>query len=40
MRFSLPSLLVVSLIVAPAAARAQAVDASGHWEGTISIAGW
>jgi hypothetical protein len=36
MRFSLPSLLVVSLIVAPAAARAQAVDASGHWEGAIS----
>jgi hypothetical protein len=37
MRFSLPSLLVVSLIIAPAAAQAQAVDASGHWEGSISI---
>lgn len=37
MRFSLPSLLVVSLIIAPAAAHAQAVDASGHWEGAISI---
>jgi hypothetical protein len=35
MRFSLPSLLVVSLLIAPTA-RAQAVDASGHWEGTIS----
>ena len=36
MRFSLPSLLVVSLLIAPAAARAQTIDASGHWEGTIS----
>ena len=36
MRFALPSLLVVSLLIAPAAARAQTIDASGHWEGTIS----
>jgi hypothetical protein len=35
MRIALPFLLVVSLL-APAAALAQAVDASGHWEGTIS----
>ena len=36
MRSLLPSLLVVSLLIAPAAAGAQAVDASGHWEGAIS----
>lgn len=36
MRSLLPSVLVVSLLIAPAAAGAQAVDASGHWEGAIS----
>jgi hypothetical protein len=38
MRFSLRFVLVVSLLLVPAAARAQAgVDPSGHWEGSISI---
>jgi hypothetical protein len=37
MRFTLRTMLVVSLLVAPTAARAQAVDPSGHWEGTIPI---
>jgi hypothetical protein len=39
MRFTLPTLLVVSLVAAPATARAQSVDPSGHWEGAITIPG-
>lgn len=39
MRLSTRILLVVSLLVAPTAARAQAVDPSGHWEGGITIPG-
>lgn len=39
MRFSLPSLLVVSLLAGVPAASAQAVDPSGHWEGTITLPG-
>jgi hypothetical protein len=39
MRFALPTLLVVSLLAAPPAARAQSVDPSGHWEGAITIPG-
>ncbi len=39
MRFALPTLLVVSLLVVPTAARAQSVDPSGHWEGAIAIPG-
>lgn len=39
MRLALPTLLVVSLLAAPMAARAQSVDPSGHWEGTIAIPG-
>jgi hypothetical protein len=38
MRFTLPSLLVVSLLAVPAA-HAQSVDPSGHWEGAITIPG-
>jgi hypothetical protein len=37
MRVVLPTLLVVSLLAAPAAA--QSVDPSGHWEGAITIPG-
>ena len=39
MRFTLPTLLVVSLLAASTAARAQSVDPSGHWEGAIAIPG-
>ena len=39
MRLTLPTLLVVSLLAVPGAARAQAVDPSGHWEGAITIPG-
>jgi hypothetical protein len=39
MRAALPTLLVVSLLAAPIAARAQSVDPSGHWEGAITIPG-
>jgi autotransporter translocation and assembly factor TamB len=39
MRFTLLTLLVVSLVAAPATARAQSVDPSGHWEGAITIPG-
>jgi hypothetical protein len=39
MRFTLPTLLVVSLIAAPGEAHAQSVDPSGHWEGAITIPG-
>ena len=39
MRFTLPTLLVVSLLAVPGAARAQSVDPSGHWEGAITIPG-
>jgi hypothetical protein len=39
MRAVLPTLLVVSLLAAPTAARAQSVDPSGHWEGAITIPG-
>lgn len=39
MHFALPTLLVVSLLAAPVAARAQSVDPSGHWEGAIAIPG-
>jgi len=39
MRFALPTLLVVSLLAASTAARAQSVDPSGHWEGAINIPG-
>ena len=39
MRFALPTLLVVSLLAVPTAARAQSADPSGHWEGTITIPG-
>lgn len=39
MRFTSLITLVVSLLVAPSAARAQAVDPSGHWEGAITIPG-
>src|SRR5689334_7545640 len=39
MRFTLPTLLVVSLLAVPATARAQSVDPSGHWEGAITIPG-
>lgn len=39
MRFSLPSLLVVSLLLVSPAASAQAVDPSGHWDGTITLPG-
>jgi hypothetical protein len=37
MRVALPTLLVVSLFAAPAAA--QSADPSGHWEGAITIPG-
>ena len=39
MRFTLPTLLAVSLLAVPGAARAQSVDPSGHWEGAITIPG-
>ena len=39
MRLALPTLLVVSLLAAPMVTRAQSVDPSGHWEGTIAIPG-
>ena len=39
MRLTLPTLLVVSLLAVPGAARAQSVDPSGHWEGAITIPG-
>jgi hypothetical protein len=39
MRVTLPTLLVVSLCIAPTAVRAQGVDPSGHWEGAITIPG-
>jgi len=39
MGFTLPTLLVVSLLAVPATARAQSVDPSGHWEGAITIPG-
>ena len=39
MRVTLLSLLVVSLLAVPGAARAQSVDPSGHWEGAITIPG-
>jgi hypothetical protein len=39
MRFMCLTTLVVSLLVAPSTARAQAVDPSGHWEGAITIPG-
>ena len=39
MRISLPSLLVVCLLLVTPAASAQAVDPSGHWEGTITLPG-
>jgi len=39
MRLSLRIMLVVSLLVVPATARAQTVDPSGHWEGAITIPG-
>jgi hypothetical protein len=37
MRFTLRNMLVVSLLVAPLASHAQAVDPSGHWEGAITL---
>ena len=40
MRFTLRTLLVVSLLVVPIAARAQSVDPSGHWEGAITDSRW
>ena len=39
MRVTLLTLLVVSLLAVPGAARAQSVDPSGHWEGAITIPG-
>jgi hypothetical protein len=39
MRFTPRTILVVSLLVAPTVAQAQAVDPSGHWEGTIPVPG-
>jgi hypothetical protein len=39
MRFTLGTMLVVSLSVVPAVAQAQPVDPSGHWEGAITIPG-
>ena len=39
MRFTLPTLLVVSLLAVPGTARAQSVDPTGHWEGAITIPG-
>jgi hypothetical protein len=39
MRHSVRTMLVVSLLAVPAAARAQAIDPSGHWEGAITIPG-
>ena len=39
MRLTLPTLLVVSLLAVPGAARAQSVDPSGHWDGAITIPG-
>jgi hypothetical protein len=39
MRLTLLTLLVVSLLAVPGAARAQSVDPSGHWEGAITIPG-
>ena len=39
MRVTLLTLLVVSLLAVPEAARAQSVDPSGHWEGAITIPG-
>lgn len=39
MRAVLATLLVVSLLAAATAARAQSVDPSGHWEGAITIPG-
>jgi hypothetical protein len=39
MRLMLRAMLVVSLLAAPIAARAQSVDPSGHWEGAIAIPG-
>lgn len=39
MRFTLRTMLVVSLLVAPAGALAQSADPSGHWEGAITIPG-
>jgi hypothetical protein len=39
MRVTLPTLLVVSLLAVPGAARAQSIDPSGHWEGAITIPG-
>ena len=39
MRIALPFMLVVSLLISPVVAEAQAVDPSGHWEGSISIPG-
>jgi hypothetical protein len=39
MRAALPTLLVVSLLAAPTAARAQSIDPSGHWQGAITIPG-
>ena len=39
MRVTLLTLLVVSLLAVPPAARAQSVDPSGHWEGAITIPG-
>ncbi len=39
MRFTLRTLLVVSLLVVPMSAYAQTVDPSGHWEGAITIPG-
>ena len=38
MRFTVRTMLVVCLLVAPIAAHAQTVDPSGHWEGTIPTA--
>jgi hypothetical protein len=39
MRFICLITLVVSLLVAPSAARAQVADPSGHWEGAITVPG-
>jgi hypothetical protein len=39
MHHVLRTMLIVSLLAAPAVARAQAVDPSGHWEGAITIPG-
>ncbi len=39
MRFTPPTLLVVSLLTISGTARSQSVDPSGHWEGAITIPG-